>query len=59
MTLNIFRPSAAALSDETLVPVMLWIYGGGFQTGVSSVYTANELIAQSVRRVRGHGQIML
>ena len=34
---------------------MLWIYGGGFQSGVSSVYTANELIAQSVRRVRSHG----
>ncbi|KAM5539639.1 hypothetical protein V8D89_006748 [Ganoderma adspersum] len=50
LTLNIFRPSGEALSNDTLVPVMLWIYGGGFQGGVSSVYTANELIAQSVRR---------
>ena len=30
---------------------MLWIYGGGFAGGVASVYTANNIIAQSVQRV--------
>ncbi len=31
---------------------MLWIYGGGFLQGVSSVFNASGIIAQSVLRVR-------
>ncbi|PIL26547.1 hypothetical protein GSI_12305 [Ganoderma sinense ZZ0214-1] len=50
LTLNVYRPSESLLSNETLAPVMLWIYGGGFAGGVTSVYTANNIIAQSVLR---------
>ncbi|KAM5532515.1 hypothetical protein V8D89_013802 [Ganoderma adspersum] len=50
LTLNVFRPSESVLSSQTLVPVMIWIYGGGFRKGSSSSFNANEIIAQSVLR---------
>ena len=50
--MNIFRPSELVLAAEGLVPVMLWIYGGGFLEGVSTVFNASEIIVQSVLRVR-------
>ena len=40
--MNIFRPSELVLAAEGLVPVMLWIYGGGFLEGVSTVFNASE-----------------
>ncbi|RDX48924.1 extracellular triacylglycerol lipase precursor [Lentinus brumalis] len=48
LTLNIFRPSG--VSSNASLPVMLWIYGGGFLQGVSSVFNASGIIAQSVLR---------
>ncbi|RDX48969.1 extracellular triacylglycerol lipase precursor [Lentinus brumalis] len=48
LTLNIFRPSG--ISSNASLPVMLWIYGGGFLQGVSSVFNASGIIAQSVLR---------
>ena len=51
LTLNVFRPSEPVVSNETLVPVMLWIYGGSFDSGVAADYGANNVIAQSVLRV--------
>ncbi|PIL25854.1 hypothetical protein GSI_11607 [Ganoderma sinense ZZ0214-1] len=50
LTLNIFRPSESVLSNESLVPVMVWFYGGGFRKGTSSSFNASEIIAQSVLR---------
>ncbi len=51
LTVNIFRPSDLVLALEDPVPVMLWIYGGGFLEGVSTVFNASEIIVQSVVRV--------
>ena len=49
LTLNIFRPAGANATSS--LPVMVWIYGGGFQEGETSVYNASGIIAQSVDRV--------
>ncbi|TFK83623.1 extracellular triacylglycerol lipase precursor [Polyporus arcularius HHB13444] len=48
LTLNVFRPSGTG-SDASL-PVMLWIFGGGFSKGLSSDFNASALVAQSVLR---------
>ncbi|RDX46049.1 extracellular triacylglycerol lipase precursor [Lentinus brumalis] len=48
LTLNIFRPSGT--TSNASLPVMLWIYGGGFLEGATSVYNASAIIAQSVLR---------
>ena len=50
LTLNIFRPTGTNTSSA--LPVMVWIYGGGFQEGESSTYNATEIIIRSVERVR-------
>ena len=49
--MNVFRPSQLVLDFAAPVPVMLWIYGGGFLEGVSTIYNASEIIVQSVVRV--------
>ena len=45
LSLNVFAPSAAAVGSSSL-PVMVWIYGGGFLSGRSSdpVYDASWLV---------------
>lgn len=45
LTINVFRP--AARSDAPL-PVMFWVYGGGFQSGTASIYNATAIVARSV-----------
>ncbi|KAI1795283.1 extracellular triacylglycerol lipase precursor [Ganoderma leucocontextum] len=50
LTVNVFRPSELVLALGSPVPVMLWIYGGGFLEGVSTVFNASEIIVQSVVR---------
>ncbi|MBJ7516006.1 MAG: carboxylesterase/lipase family protein [Stenotrophomonas sp.] len=39
--LNVWSPAA----DEARRPVLVWIHGGGFQTGAGSLYGGNELAA--------------
>ena len=51
LTLNVFRPSGSVFSNETLVPVLSWIYGGGFGLCAWSLYDASSIIGQSVLRV--------
>lgn len=49
LTLNVFRPSS--VSSYAALPVMVWIYGGGFLEGTSAIFNASAIIAQSVARV--------
>ncbi|GAA99973.1 uncharacterized protein L969DRAFT_96590 [Mixia osmundae IAM 14324] len=44
--LNVQRPSSASGSSK--LPVMLWIYGGGFEFGGKSTYDGKNIVAQSV-----------
>ncbi|KAF8321227.1 Carboxylesterase, partial [Clavulina sp. PMI_390] len=46
LTLNIVRPVIDPESDEPL-PVMVWIYGGGWENGASKWYDGQQLVAQS------------
>ncbi|KZV95309.1 alpha/beta-hydrolase [Exidia glandulosa HHB12029] len=46
LTANVFRP--AGLDSSKPVPVMIWIYGGGFQSGTASVYNATSIVRRSV-----------
>ncbi|KAI9466877.1 esterase 1 [Lactarius psammicola] len=48
LTLNIFRPSG--IDSLASLPVMVWIYGGGFYTGQSSIYDGSHFVKQSVAR---------
>ena len=48
LTLNITRPTGAAISDQTL-PVMFWIHGGGHQYGsAGDIYESPSLANQGV-----------
>ncbi|KAJ7510728.1 esterase 1, partial [Mycena galericulata] len=48
MTINVLRPSG--ISADAKLPVMFWTYGGGFDSGVSSIYNGSGIVAQSVIR---------
>ncbi|KAG5635942.1 hypothetical protein H0H81_009591 [Sphagnurus paluster] len=48
LTINIFRP--AGLAPEAGLPVLFWVYGGGFDSGASSIYNGSGIVAQSVAR---------
>ncbi|KAI0284362.1 extracellular triacylglycerol lipase precursor [Russula aff. rugulosa BPL654] len=48
LTLNIFRPSGT--DKDSSLPVMFWIYGGGFNRGASSLYDGTFFVEQSVAR---------
>ena len=52
LTLNVFRPSLELINSSVSLPVMVWVYGGGFYEGVASKFNASAIIAQSVLRVR-------
>ncbi|KAL0569301.1 hypothetical protein V5O48_012665 [Marasmius crinis-equi] len=49
LTLNIFRPAAATGSTEKL-PVLFWIYGGGWISGSAARYNGSRLVSRSVAR---------
>jgi acetylcholinesterase len=48
LTLNVFRPSGIDVNAS--LPVMVWIYGGGFYSGASSIYDGVAFVEQSVAR---------
>ncbi|KAI0307297.1 esterase 1 [Multifurca ochricompacta] len=48
LTLNIFRPSG--IENVASLPVMVWIHGGGFYSGASSIYDGSPLVKQSIAR---------
>ena len=46
LTVNVQRPSSATASSK--LPVVFWIFGGGFEFGSTQIYDASELILTSV-----------
>ncbi|WPG98872.1 putative secreted lipase [Acrodontium crateriforme] len=48
LTLNIQRPSAGKILPSQKLPVLFWIYGGGFEFGSTSMYDASSIIQRSI-----------
>ncbi|KAF9559014.1 esterase 1 [Agrocybe pediades] len=48
LTLNVFRPAGA--TTKAKLPVMIWIHGGNFFVGSSSLYNATGIVVHAVRR---------
>jgi acetylcholinesterase len=46
LTVNVQRPSTATANSK--LPVVFWIFGGGFETGSTQIYDASQLILNSV-----------
>ncbi|KAL0945837.1 hypothetical protein HGRIS_012120 [Hohenbuehelia grisea] len=49
LTINVLRPTG--ISSNSSVPVLVWIYGGGFTTGGGDLYNGTTIVRQS--SVRG------
>ncbi|CAN6649830.1 hypothetical protein TRVA0_024S00474 [Trichomonascus vanleenenianus] len=45
LTLNVFRPKGT--TDQSKLPIMLWIYGGGFEAGSSSGTDPTRILEES------------
>ncbi|KAL5489735.1 hypothetical protein ACEPAI_4567 [Sanghuangporus weigelae] len=50
LTLNVRRPAGLKFGKETLVPVMVWIYGGGFQNGAALQNDGASIVSRSSER---------
>ncbi|KAH7099448.1 alpha/beta-hydrolase [Auriculariales sp. MPI-PUGE-AT-0066] len=48
LTVNVFRPTPTTRTSK-LLPVMFWIYGGGFISGSSSRYNATAIVERSMQ----------
>jgi acetylcholinesterase len=46
LTLNVQRPSTA--TSDSKLPVVFWIYGGGFEVGSTQMYDGATLVKQSM-----------
>jgi len=41
--LNIYRPYNSFVNNQTFLPILIWIHGGGFTSGSSALYDASVL----------------
>jgi len=48
--LNVYRPSQAGDAGAKPLPVLLWVYGGGFLGGSATTYNASSLCSQSAEQ---------
>jgi carboxylesterase type B len=46
LTLNVQRPNG--IKADAKLPVLLWLFGGGFELGATAMYDGTSLVAQSV-----------
>lgn len=46
LTINVQRPAGTKEGDK--LPVMLWIFGGGFELGSTAMYDGSNVVARSV-----------
>ncbi|CAG8047912.1 unnamed protein product [Penicillium olsonii] len=46
LTLNVVRP--AGTKPDAKLPVLVWIYGGGFETGSTATYDGASIVSSSV-----------
>ena len=46
LTINVQRP--AGISEEAKLPVLFWIFGGGFEAGWAGMYDGSSLVQKSV-----------
>ncbi|GFF81469.1 hypothetical protein CNMCM8927_000013 [Aspergillus lentulus] len=46
LTLNIIRPQGT--TSESRLPVLFWIYGGGFEFGSTAMYDGSSLVSNSI-----------
>ncbi|KAF9913868.1 hypothetical protein BX616_009413 [Lobosporangium transversale] len=51
LNLNIFTPLEHLFKAQTLIPVMVWIHGGGFSSGSNALplYDGTNFVARSIR----------
>jgi acetylcholinesterase len=48
LTINILRP--AGIPANVSLPVMAWVYGGGFINGMSATYNGSAIVAKAALR---------
>lgn len=46
LTLNIIRPEGT--TSESRLPVLFWIYGGGFEFGSTAIYDGSSLVSSAI-----------
>ncbi|KAF1350269.1 lipase 3 precursor [Delphinella strobiligena] len=48
LTLNVVRPSASSTTTFSKLPVVVWFFGGGFESGSTQLYTGESILSTSI-----------